>query len=243
MEFHVRPSIVAAPFAILFAVIANLAWVTAASTSAPWFSPVVSLQVYTVSLIVATFLAVVLVLHGSSRVNALDLGVRRLDRRVALMRVASSRTVSDARRRSVPLPQELDDDLDDDSDVLPKGGPSMAARVEKEGHDALVELPAIVRTASASVRTEMLRSLVRERVGLREMRAQVRAAAAGPVLASLVFLAIAGPMLPGSDGFATSHYQLNTALILFLAYGVPALVAWSVIALAIMGSPRGHETV
>ena len=41
-------------------------------------------------------------------------------------------------------------------------------------------------------------------------------------------------MLPGSGSFAQTHFQLNTGLILFLGYGWPFLVAWSIAAIALL---------
>ncbi len=84
----------------------------------------------------------------------------------------------------------------------------------------------------ADVATEVLRQLVGERVALRAARARVWAYAAGPVALSVVFLSLAGPMLPGAGPFAAAHFVLNTTLVLFLAYGLAPLVAWSLLAIA-----------
>src|SRR5438876_352992 len=56
-------------------------------------------------------------------------------------------------------------------------------------------------------------------------------AVAGPMAAGLLFLGISGAMLPGAEGFAESHYILNTALVLFLGYGWPILVGWTAVGL------------
>ncbi len=56
----------------------------------------------------------------------------------------------------------------------------------------------------------------------------------GPVLASVIFLSIAAPMLPGSEGFAAAHDQLNTMMILFLSYGLAPLVVWSALSLVLL---------
>ena len=119
------------------------------------------------------------------------------------------------------------------------GGARAVLRGDKEGHDSLVRLPAESRPAAGSARTELLRQMSRERVAIRAARGQVWSAVAGPALTSILFLVIAGPMLPGSGGFAAAHYALNTTLILFLSYGIAPLVAWSALALILIGSPAG----
>src|SRR5437763_585328 len=51
------------------------------------------------------------------------------------------------------------------------------------------------------------------------------------LVAILLFLGISGARLPGAEGFAESHYILNTALVLFLCYGWPILVGWTAVGL------------
>ena len=162
----------------------------------------------------------------------LDASLVRLDRRIALLRVSRG----PPGRRSVHSDSEDPDVL---RGGLADGGSPSLAQAEKEGHDALVPLLPEQRSRQGNARTELLRQLVRERIAIRESRGRVWTTAAGPLLACVAFLAIAGPMLPGSEGFAAAHYVLNTTLILFLSYGFAPLVAWSVVALGMMGSLPG----
>ena len=56
----------------------------------------------------------------------------------------------------------------------------------------------------------------------------------GPGLAAAVILGASGMILPGSDGFAQTSYQFNTALILGIGYswlGVGAYIAATIYAL------------
>ncbi len=235
MAFRLRPSIVAAAFVILLAVIANLAWVTAVSTTGPWFSATVSLDMYAVTLIVASLLALGIVLFAATRATALDASQHGLDRRIALLRGSAVRPGMPP-GRPVPLPPELRADIDAEPDDLVAGDEVAVVGLEKKGHDALVELPSMVASASAAAKTDVLRDLVRERVALREARAHVWTTALGPAAMAILFLAVAGPMLPGAEGFAAAHYQLNTTLILFLAYGFAPLVAWSVIGVGMLAT-------
>jgi len=234
MAFHLRPSIVNAAFVILFAVIAGLAWATASATSAPWYDAAVGLQVYALAAVLSTLLATVVVLTTSRRVSDLESSLLRVERRVGMLRAKVRKNPSNlaSASGSVSLP-ELD--TVEALDGLAGGGAPSMIRIERQGHDTLVPVPEGVSSSKSFVVTEVLRQLVRERNALRQARARVWTVAAGPVLTCLVFLAIAGPMLPGSAGFAAAHFQLNTALILFLAYGLPPLVAWSLVALGMLG--------
>ena len=61
--------------------------------------------------------------------------------------------------------------------------------------------------------------LLAERQRLSRARRSVRGYAAGPGIVATVFLGISGAMLPGVDAFLQSLHQLNTTLILGIAYG------------------------
>jgi hypothetical protein len=236
MAFRLRPSLVAVGFAVLFAVIANLSWATALTTTGPWFGVTVSLAVYAVAIALASLLAVVVVLHASARAASLESSLRRLDRRIALLRAVPKERPAAESVHHVPVPRDRGAELGAELDAF-AGTPSPGLLgLEREGHDTLVPLAGASRSATPEVKTEVLRLLVRERIALREARARVWTTAAGPVLLSVIFLALAGPMLPGADGFAAAHFQLNTTLVLFLAYGFAPLVAWAVLSLGMMGS-------
>lgn len=234
MAFRLRPSIVNAAFAILFAVIASLAWATASATTAPWYDAAVGLQVYALAAGLATLLAVVLVLHALRRSSDLDSSVRRVERRVAMLRAKARKNSTNMDPPSGPVSISTLDAVEA-LDGLAGGNSPTVVRIERAGHDALVPLPEGVASSQSFAITEVLRQLVRERNALRAARARVWEVAAGPIVTCLLFIAIAGPMLPGSAGFAAAHFQLNTALILFLSYGLTPLVAWSILSLGLLG--------
>lgn len=240
MALHVRPSAIAAAFAVLFAVIANLSWATALTTPGPWFDETVSLAVYGVAIALGSVLAVVLVLHASARTASLDGSLQRLDRRIALLRAVPHERPPDPGVHHVPVPRDLEAELGAELDAFSAGPSSRLVGLEKEGHDTLVPVTGTLRPGRPEARTAVLQALVRERIALREARARVWTTAAGPVALSVIFLVIAGPMLPGAGGFAAAHYALNTSLILFLAYGFAPLVAWSAVALGQMGAVDRH---
>ena len=232
-----RPSLVTLGFVALLAVIAVLSGATARATTGPWFDVTVSLSVYAVALGLASALAVVLVHHASARVAVLDSSLRRLERRIAVLRAAPKEREDAGGVHVVSVPRDAEAELGTELDAVAGGSSPGLVGLEKEGHDTLVPLVAATRPSRPEARTQVLRLLVRERIALREEQTKVWTTAAGPILLSIVFLSIAGPMLPGAGGFAAAHFLLNTTLVLFLAYGFAPLVAWSVISLALMG-PR-----
>lgn len=239
---RLRPWIPTTAFVVLFAIIANLAWLTAIGTTAPWFGTAVSLQAYGVSVVVASLLAIALVLSASSHASRLDLRMLWLDGRIAFLRSAP------ASGNSSRPPAEPAEDLDlgtgFEEDLAEIRADPMVSVVglDKQGHDTLLELPGMRTPAVTRRPTDLLRELVRARVLLRETRASLWRTVAGPVIGATLFVAMAGVMIPGSEGFAAAHYQLNTALVLFLGYGIGPLVAWTVLALAALGAEASHPT-
>src|SRR5207249_981670 len=87
---------------------------------------------------------------------------------------------------------------------------------------------------AARTRKELLKALLVERARVEVARTAAAPSVAGPIAIALVFAFAAGAMLPGSDGFAASQFQLNTALLLFLGYGWMFLVFWAVLALSML---------
>lgn len=73
-------------FLALFAIIGYLAWRTALGTTGPWFSPTISQQVYSSTLISATVLVVGLVAFASAQAAAAARETRALDLRIAILR-------------------------------------------------------------------------------------------------------------------------------------------------------------
>src|SRR5438445_670613 len=65
-------------------------------------------------------------------------------------------------------------------------------------------------------------------------RASAAPSIAGPIVVALLFAIAAGAMLPGAETFAGSHFQLNTALLLFLGYGWMFLLLWAVLGLSLL---------
>ena len=223
-------------FLAAFAIIALLARATALGTSAPWFSAGLSMVVYAATIISATILIAALAALGSSQVATADRELSDLDLRIAVLR---GRGLGGLPGGGAFNPdQDIDDTLDAILGAADGGTSRPLLAVAPEGHDSLVPASVLARTHQENVVKELsrLRNMLL-RAGFR-----VRGAVLGPIAMGLVFLSIAGAMLPGSDAFAALHFQMNTALILFLGYGWPFLVAWSAVGLA-LARPHDHTSV
>src|SRR2546429_5010179 len=66
------PFVLTVFFGILFAGIADLAWLTATGTTAPWFTSTVSAQVYTATLSTATIATLILASLAASKLTLLE---------------------------------------------------------------------------------------------------------------------------------------------------------------------------
>jgi hypothetical protein len=223
---------VSALFLAIFAIIGYLAWQTALGTTGPWFSPTISQQVYSATLISATVLVVGLVAFASAQAAAAARETRGLDLRIAILRGSGV--------TQLPGVIDTNGDMEDPPapflEVPTRGVGAALVSIKRQGHDSLATVPSFAALQAPEV---ALREFSRARNLLLGARARLRGAVAGPCAMGTVFLGIAGAMLPGSEGFLQNHFFLNTTLILFLGYGWPFLAAWASAGLAIgQGSAR-----
>src|SRR5207244_6756771 len=96
----------------------------------------------------------------------------------------------------------------------------------------LSELPA--PPTAARTRKQLMKPLLIERGRVELARASAAPSIAGPIAVALLFAIAAGAMLPGAETFAAAHFQLNTALLLFLGYGWMFLLLWAVLGLSLL---------
>lgn len=228
-------AIVNVVFSVLIVAIVDLAWAVAVGTSGPWFSPGVSFQVYSVSLVLGSFLTFALAAIASARVARLDDVVRVIDERLeafqSLHEVQSVLGLGEDPTRYDPTEAEVDRiAYAPDTESLLEVHPTSA--------EVVMQSPA-ERAAGARDQSKMTRRLLAARRSILAERGRAWPAAIGPICVSIIFVAISGAMLPGSEGFAQRQYQLNTTLILLLGYGWWPLLAWAVAALFRIHSPRG----
>jgi len=230
-----RPILIHSAFAAVFAVIAVFAVATAGRTTAPWFSPGISSQAYAASLIGAVVVAMALATAAVSHLGRLEDARRGLALRIAALPEAdllpageATLVTAEAIKMLPPSDEEVDDLLTTLATPVPGASPGM----EIEITGTLVEVSAAL--TAARTRKELMKALLTERARVEAARAAATPSIAGPIAVALLFACAAGAMLPGSDSFAASHFQLNTALLLFLGYGWMFLVLWAVLALSML---------
>jgi len=217
-------AVVTVAFAAALVAIEDLAWATAIATSGPWYSPAVSSQTYVVTAIASTVLVIGMAIAASLHIASIGHEVAELDQRIAVIR-GSARAEMQSSAASAATDRDVEDELDD-----------ILGAMERDV--ALVEVrppPAVVVPAAATMQEarSLLRELVSERLEVRRGVSGVRWAIAPPIAAAIIFGAIASAMLPAAETFALQNYKLNTAFLLFLAYGWPVMLAWAVTAIAV----------
>ncbi|TLZ68575.1 MAG: hypothetical protein E6K12_00945 [Methanobacteriota archaeon] len=218
-----------------FAVIAQLAWNTAIATSAPWFSSGISRDVYSTTMVAATVLVAVLAALASSQAASAAREARALDLRLNILRGSG---VIASGTSGIDIDRDIEDTLDEILGGV-DGSAAPIVTIDREAHDTLVS----VTTEGKALRQDVvLREVARARSALHKAGSRIWSAVAGPMAAGIVFLGLAGAMLPGSEGFAESHFMTNTALILFLGYGWPVLVGWVAVGLGFARAQEGKHT-
>lgn len=228
------PFVLSVSFGIVFMAIADLAWLTAIGTTDPWYLSSTSSQMYTTTLTTATLATLILAALATNRLGALESAARSIETQVPESRdprkalsVEIREPVGPAANRP-PKPEELDQILAE----LERFTEAPGAQVRTGGGMRAVTVPTPPRQEWRALgRTTDLSA---SRMALRRGRKLVWQTVAGPLVVYLVFLSISGAMLPGSAGFAQTHFQLNTGLILFLGYGWPFLVAWTIAAVVLL---------
>ena len=229
------PFILTVCFGIVFMGMADLAWLTAINTTGPSFTSGTSAQVYTASLTTATIATLILASLAASR-------LARLESRMQAERLRDSDLVATEPEPPAPVATRVVAPPEGSED--PDGLDQILAEIGRYANGPLVEVrekPAVRMTPAApphaSIPTRMAeesRDRNPSRLALRRARRLVWQSVAGPLVMFLIFIAISGAMLPATGGFAQTHYQLNTGLILFLGYGWPFLVAWTLAAIAVL---------
>ena len=223
-----RSTPVAFTFAVTFFMIAILARAVSVTTTGPWFTGTLSIFFYSVSLIAGLFVAVGVTAFASHRASGLDAALSSLD-----LEIATNRRNTEGREGAEGgsgLSGGIGEVLGrlETLDATGRGGS------EPSGHDSILASPTVYRTGTAEPAEELVRELTKQRNAIRTSRDRVWPTVAGPITLALLFVTIAGAMLPGAEGFAGYNYQLNTMLILMIAYSWWLLGAWLVLSLILL---------
>lgn len=230
------PFVLTVFFGILFAGIADLAWLTATGTNAPWFTSAVSAQVYTATLTTATIATLILASLAASKLAVLDSRARAAAAREVDEGTGSPRIPVEVPRSVVLAPNRTPraEGLDQILSELERfaDGPMVEVRDRQSGNSIPTSLPRSAPRPGISGPGRGMPPATR--AALRRARGLVWQTVAGPLAVFLIFISVAGAMLPGSGAFAQTHFQVNTGIVLFLGYGWPFLVAWAVAAIALL---------
>ncbi|MCI4371669.1 MAG: hypothetical protein L3J78_03370, partial [Thermoplasmata archaeon] len=150
-----RTWIVTIVFGVIFVAIANLAWDTAIATTGPWFTPGVTLQTYSITLIGALLLAFGVAAVAANRVGHYDSLLRSFDMRISAVKaLAASRAKASGKDAGEPrtVDQEINEVLGDLEGVA-----SDSVRSETGHADSLVQLDEILRLSDSRTQTVVLR--------------------------------------------------------------------------------------
>lgn len=234
------PFILTVGFGIVFIAIADLAWLTAIGTTAPWFTSSTSAQMYTTTLTTATLATLVLAALAASRLASLEAKARDASRTADPQGASASPAQIDGMEtlgRNRPMsPEGLDQILAELGQFAEE--PRVEVR-ERPGRPVQVSFPG-ARIARLSGIERRADPMVGE--ALRRARRLVWQTVSGPLTVFLLFIALSGAMLPGSSGFAQTHFEINTGFVLFLGYGWPFLVAWTIAAIVLLHGPPRIES-
>ncbi len=234
---RLRPRTLAIGFGVYFLVMALIAWY-AGITLGYHYTVDITRFTFTIYLVVG---AILLVGVGFGAVWT----SRSLDRKIEKASATESSddevieevVVEESDGDDVPPPLEEEpaptgDHVDRDIDEL------LVSLQEMEQEAETVEEPeaaAPAPRASAKSKTAPARAVAAlqdsKRVdGLRKKRESVVSYFAGPALAAIGAIGVSAAMLPGSDAFLQSYFELNTSLLLGLGYsfvGIAGYVAAS----------------
>ncbi len=225
MAKGLRPRSLAAGFGVYFVVIAFVAWGYAQSQGL-WFPADITRWVYTTYMLVAAIFLVGLAGLGVSVRRSFTRQIHELDRRSASSRNPGSEALPPPLPETTVVRDHVDRDIDELLESLSEIEQTTAQEAAAMDMGVSEAPPMVGPRDSAS-------AAQRER--LVQKSKQLGRFVIGPGVAAALILGISGMMLPGSDGFAQYQFQLNTALILGIAYswvGVGGYIAATVYALA-----------
>src|SRR6266540_1061049 len=176
----VRSWILHGAFAAGLGLVAALAAGTALGTSGPWYSAVVSSQVYSVSLLGAIVLAAFLASLAGSRAGHIDEVVRSLDLRLAGLPEAMSLPEDrDPSPGDVDLLPPSDAEVDDFLKRI-QAVPTEGGVEEFEVAGTLVDMSTAITSAKA--RRELLKEVIRQRGDALTAHARILEAVVAPLV-------------------------------------------------------------
>lgn len=236
-----RPRTLSAIFGVYFLIMAIVAWYSGESLGYHYTVDITRFS-FMIYLIAGAIFLIGVILAAFLSARSLDARIAKLEGTSApdgavLEEVVMEDEVTDA----VPPPLEetanpTGDHVDRDIDELLVSLQEMEQDAGSDEMTEVVEPSPRVATAGRTVarKPSALGSDLKRLTILQKKRSGLIGYVAGPVLASIGAIGISAAMLPGSDAFLQTYYQLNTTLLLGLGYtfaGIAAYVAVSVLLL------------
>ncbi len=234
---RLRPRTLAIGFGVYFLVMALIAWY-AGITLGYHYTVDITRFTFTIYLVVGAILLIGVGLGAVWTARSLDTRIEKASGAESSDdEVIEEVVIEEAEGDAVPPPLEDEpapagDHVDRDIDEL------LVSLQEMEQEAETVEEPepeAPAPRAATKPKTAPARSVASlqdsKRVeALRKKREGVISYFAGPALAAIGAIGVSAAMLPGSDAFLQSYFELNTSLLLGLGYsfvGIAAYVAAS----------------
>ena len=222
-----RPHVLGAAFGSYFAAVFLLAWSFSKDLTGPWYGPDLSRWLYTTYFLGSGVVLSGVVVAASRRTASIDRRMAEVEDRIrSATGSAGPAGDPDGGEGTASRRDAVDRDIDDLLERLD------GMEVVSADDGVLVEevVPADVVTTASSTSPSLPSDLLAQRKRLSRARAGVSAYASGPAIAATAFLGIAAAMIPGAEVFLQSFHQLNTTLVLGIAYGWLGLGAYAVIA-------------
>jgi hypothetical protein len=235
-----RPRTLSAVFGAYFLLMAIIAWYSGQSLGYRYLADTTRFSFMIYLIVGAIFLAGVLVAAVLSA-RSLDARIEKLEAAAPNEAVIEEVLITEATPDVVPppldeTPNPTSEHVDRDIDELLVSLQEMEQDAGSEEAEQVVAPPARETSVERTVAENplALSSDSKRLTILRKKRDGLIGYVAGPALASIGVIGVSAAMLPGSDNFLQTYSQLNTSLLLGLAYtfvGIAAYVAASVLLL------------
>ena len=223
-----RPRTFAAIFGGYFAVIGVASWTFASGLSFAWYPPDLSRWVYSTYFLGSAVFLLGLAVIGYVVQSAFDRRVREVNERIQETRAQDLVVAPELRIQASRVDTNGGDPEGDDATMmeLVRLESDLSPEVEAQMGETMVLLQSTQAEAVAARTSE--HRLVRRRESLKLRQEFIVRFLGGPAVGASVILSVSGALLPGSDAFLQTYHQLNTALVLGLAYSWPGIGAYLV---------------
>ena len=233
-----RPRTLSLVFGVYFLLMAVIAW-TSSGMLGYKYSVDITRWTFTIYLLVGAILLIGVVVAALWSMRYLDGRIEKIEGASDLeVEVASEElVVEEPIPDDVPPPLEeapspAGDHVDRDIDELLVSLQEMEA--EAETAEPPAEEPEVAPARTAVAKEKRVSRLMESKklAALRKKRDGIAYYFGGPALAAIGAIGLSAAMLPGSDVFLQSYWQLNTSLLLGLGYtfaGIAAYIAASVL--------------